>query len=904
MVWHGTFPVSANRHRMKSRAGLVLPRILAALALALVPAVLSGQSEPLQRRAGLAVTGVSLNDALLTLRQTSGVPIAFSPDKLPRDIRVNCLCRNMSVADALRRLLDGTSLTFRASGTQVLIVETPSRTAVEAGIVRGRVVDAASGTPIAGALVSVSDNGVAVSDESGMFRIGPVPAGRYRLTVRRLGFEPQTLDGPVVSAGGADVLNVALKRAPTRLPDVVIAPATFGMLDVPSPAVVTVVSRQEVEVLPQLGEDIFRAMARLPGVTSGDISTRLSVRGSLDREVSTRLDELELHDSYHLNDWEGAFGIIDLNALGGATVRAGGFGVEYGGKAGAVLDMTSSPVLGLPATNLGFSISNATALKQGSFAGDRGTWLASGRRGSLGLLMRMVGADARLSPQFYDAFAKVSYQVSPGHQVSARLLRAGDDLSVHLKDAWDGVHPINGPEEGSLTTRWTSTYGWVTWEAKSGSGKVAATTMAWTGRMDRMRDGNMLDVGRPVGTERVSAVDDRNFSFAGVRESIAVELGSRLLVTGGAEVRWGDASFAYARARAVPVITANNTRGLRTDSARVELNRFGRDLALWSALRARPLASLTVEAGLRYDQASHSADREFAPRLLASLAVGERTTIRASLGRYVATQGLNELNVADAETEYSPAEVTNMAAAGVEHRLGESTVARVDLYHRATAGSRPQFLSLQRELSAFPEAEEDRLRIDPVRGRAEGLEFSMQGRVFASWDWSAGYALARADDELREGQRCRSEARCAGGGWVPRGRDQRHTVNVQASYQPSARWHLTAAWLYHTGWPATSWTYDWAELSDKSIFWTRHFNQVYSERLTPYHRLDLRATRTWTMRAGQFDLFVDLFNVYKRANEASLAYTGRIVDGTVRMRRQVSDQGLPFLPTVGFRYRR
>ena len=41
-----------------------------------------------------------------------------------------------------------------------------------------------------------------------------------------------------------------------------------------------------------------------------------------------------------------------------------------------------------------------------------------------------------------------------------------------------------------------------------------------------------------------------------------------------------------------------------------------------------------------------------------------------------------------------------------------------------------------------------------------------------------------------------------------------------------------------------------------------------SERLPVYHRLDLRASRSWRLRGGELELFFDVQNVYDRENVA------------------------------------
>lgn len=46
------------------------------------------------------------------------------------------------------------------------------------------------------------------------------------------------------------------------------------------------------------------------------------------------------------------------------------------------------------------------------------------------------------------------------------------------------------------------------------------------------------------------------------------------------------------------------------------------------------------------------------------------------------------------------------------------------------------------------------------------------------------------------------------------------------------------------------------------------FGPLRSKRFPPYHRLDLRASRRWDLRAGALTFFVDIQNVYNRHNLA------------------------------------
>jgi hypothetical protein len=113
---------------------------------------------------------------------------------------------------------------------------------------------------------------------------------------------------------------------------------------------------------------------------------------------------------------------------------------------------------------------------------------------------------------------------------------------------------------------------------------------------------------------------------------------------------------------------------------------------------------------------------------------------------------------------------------------------------------------------------------------------------------------------------------------------------------------LSVGWRYHSGWPATGWTYRIEQLESGRGFWVREFGPVRSLRLPAYHRLDVRATREFRLRNNPLTVFVDLFNLYDRTNLAGYEFGGTYIDGTVLMDRRDGQTLLPFLPTFGVRY--
>ena len=69
----------------------------------------------------------------------------------------------------------------------------------------------------------------------------------------------------------------------------VIAPGTFGILQT-TPSTAQSLSREAIATRPQLGEDIYRSVNRLPGISSSEYSAQFHVRGGVAGEMLVLLD--------------------------------------------------------------------------------------------------------------------------------------------------------------------------------------------------------------------------------------------------------------------------------------------------------------------------------------------------------------------------------------------------------------------------------------------------------------------------------------------------------------------------------------------------------------------------------------------------------------------------------------
>lgn len=631
--------------------------------------------------------------------------------------------------------------------------------------------------------------------------------------------------------------------------------------------------------LPSLAEDPLRPLTRLPGTTGNDVSSEIRVRGSHADEVMIRLDGMEIPEPYHLRDFNNALSVLAADAVGQAELYTGGFPVEYGDRSSGVLDLTSREVRSRRRLELGLSPYQLEVSGAGPVADGRGSWLATGRAGSLKLAAEVAKLDKE--PELADLFGKVDLHLTPSQTLRANLLLSEDELSSFEQ----GDTEI--PDQERFRTRYGNRYGWLTHSALLGPSLFVETRGSWT-RIRQDRRGFEVD----PQTGHLELSDQRQVWVAAVGHDGEARLSPRHELEWGFETRWLDVDYDYASdfdlTDPLAAIRDRPAKG----SLRFDRRLDGRQYGAYLADLFRPLPSLGVEVGVRFDENTLLDDDLVSPRIRLDARLGDRSTLRAAWGFFHQTQRVYELQVEDGETEFFPAERAEHRILGFEHRFGSEGAGsarpltlRTELYERRIHDPRPRWENLFEPLTLTPELEADRVRIAPDSSRARGLEIVLSGGLGSRLDWSASYAWAEVEDRID-------------GRDVPRSVDQPHTVELRASWRTPWTWRFDFAWTYHTGWPTTPVT---ARLEDGDP--VPVLGPLYGDRLPGYRRLDLGARRPFALPRGELEVYLDVQNVTAVDNLRGYGISfDQRPDGTVAVTREAKTWGPP-IPAFGVRWR-
>jgi hypothetical protein len=584
-----------------------------------------------------------------------------------------------------------------------------------------------------------------------------------------------------------------------------------------------------------------------------------------------RLDGVDLIEPFHLKDFDGSLSIVDLRTIGSIDLVTGGFTTDYGDRLAGVLTMETQENIGpRMLTTLGLSAGDMSATNQGGFSDGRGQWMVAARRGYLDIIAELGGSKLGFSTDYYDLSSKVEYQLNPHNKFSLHVLYAGDSM--------ERLHKYDEPD---LRSNYDSAYVWGRWQGDFGERLSGEGVLSFS-QLDWLRNGSgLID----YNSHQFMLHDDRRLDTLGLRQDWTLNLTEHALVRAGFEFKSGEARYDYSLFRQLWSLSNGDLLDTtRTDN--FKLRPAGHYAAAYIAPRFQPWSSLTIEPGLRFEHHSDTGDSGWSPRLNVSLALGPRTTARAAWGIYEQAQGLQELSVQDGETRFSPPERAEQRVLGISHELESGVALRAEAYERLSTHLRPHWENMIEPFNVFPESLYDRIELDPSRGLARGIELTAEHRGKGRFGWGASYTYAVSEEQV-------------GNRWIPLNRDQRNTFYVDMTYVPARDWQLSCSWQYHTGWPTTDIIYSLVRLNDGSLTYTWTYGPYSSLRAPAYHRLDLRATRTFHLKHSLLRTYVDIFNAYDQRNVDGYDMTSAtIVNGQLIVAKPPLKL-FPILPSAG-----
>jgi hypothetical protein len=799
------------------------------------------------------------------------------------------------------------------------------------GAITGRVIDAESSLPLGGARVVLEPlapgalptgagegaflraSRAALTDSAGEYRFGGIAAGAYRLRVERIGYRGTTLEVRLTGVRGSRVsvgLTVeAVALAPVEVRGEAAEPYARGAAAVEEVAArrraaerlrerrtlagdARAITHADVIEAVTLGEtDLFRALQRLPGVsTRDDLTAELWVRGAPWSQTQLWFDGLPLWNPLHAL---GAFSGVSSDAVGAAFLHPGVQPVSLGGAAAGVLEVESRRGGEGRLNGTGeLSLASARLALDGEAREGKMKWMMAGRRSYLDWLAataaRATGDnELRLPYSFSDFVGRYDYQLGERSRIETSIFAEFDQLRGTIPDVLHHTTATWGG--GGARLSFITPVGAL--ESKHTLGFSGFASMVRTAAPDPTTEAGYS---APEGRWSSNNLYDTTLrgEWAPVGRGTGVPAWS-----GGYELAVHDNNYA---GPAPDVYRGPTAEGDFDDHGSLVLG------ALWGERRWTPAERLSVQAGARVEIGEpvvNGGPLRIGPRLAARYRLTPDLALSAGYGRafqYVQTIGaigteafgpvfaLGHLRLLAGDEV--PALRSDIATLGAEWWLGGGWLASANSYLRSSTGV------------AVPDPSPGAIVNRPLFAEgvttARGVEFGAR-RIAGRWTLSAGYALSAAETEAA-GLRFASD------------QDRRHTLDVTTMARLSNSWRLGAAYSAASGSPYTRFFEGWQSCDEAGrCTWAMppRLEAPNAERLPAYASLDLLADWSHRFRRWEMGAYLQLRNVLNRENPGAYlkSYGYDCASGCSNEfegdRYLIDDFGprLPILPLFGFR---
>jgi hypothetical protein len=815
-----------------------------------------------------------------------------------------------------------------------------TRPVAATGALAGRVVDLESLTPLEGAVVilrrtaePISGGGEArspgyrsaVTDSLGEYRFSGLPAASYRLEIRRIGYLARTAEVDLRDPGET-ALSFALEGEPLLLPPVQVTAteiAPYLRTEEPGEAgglarILVAHQRQELNLASDARElthgevveaatlaetDVFRALQRIPGVsTRDDYTATLWTRGASWDQTRVYFDGLPLYNPTHAG-W--LFSAINPDAIGSVTFYPGGRSARWGEGAAAVLDLRSRKggETGEVHGRGELSLASARFALDGSVLDRKLTWTVAARRTYVDLLTGVYGAlssdgDDVIPYDFSDLVVRLDGDLGGGWGYTASGIGEQDRLRGALPGLLQGNQGRWGNRAGQVT---------LSIPLRDVAAKVTAGQTRFRAAILDSSDSNAVVI--PRRTEPTLPPLESTIRHG----LLSVELGPREPNTlDGWSVGYQRVDDEVTYEGPVSLLSALAVLLPRGEAPGGGI-RSGTQLgyhAFWGEVRASSGERLSVDAGLRVelgDSVPNGGTARVAPRLAVRWEPRSSTLVTAGWARaYQYTQDVApvagplgpQLHLSHlwvlAEPERYAAMQADIATAGVERWFGDEWLGAFNLYHRLTTG-----LALPNPMSerVTPDRDPDAT----ARNVASGLELSIR-KLAGRWTGSAGYTYGVST--IQEATVTTLENRDTVLADFPSPADVRVAVDATALFRVSQPLRVGGGFTFGSGVPFTQLVLPDTSQIDGDV-WVGEPNGA---RTPHYASMDLMADYTTRMGTWQVSAYAQIRNVLGRDNAVTYARSRECAPvGAVpgnsfpACTKNFFERGIPRLPLIGVR---
>ena len=747
--------------------------------------------------------------------------------------------------------------------------------------IRGTVVDE-FGYPLAGAEVLLVDTPLgAQTDIDGIYIISGVAPGSYNLSVRFLGYEPQTLFNIIVKSKGNPEYNFSLSPKAEALEGVVLQADNFISRPKESPLSTRTLSAVELATYPGGNNDVVQVAQTLPGVSPsvGGFRNDLIIRGGAPNESVYYLDGIEIPNINHFSTQGsagGPVGMINVSFIENVTLSASSFDARYDNALSGVLQFEQRKGSS-EGWNRNIRVSaSETALTFDGPISEKTTFIGSVRRSYLQFLFELIGLPIR--PDYWDYQYKIDHTIDEYNSISLIGIGAIDDFSVEAPEIFDEEATAQ-LEQAPFIDQRTHVAG-ISWQHKLKSQPGKFTLSLSHNRLQN------------TFTQYTDPENESGAYF--INESIEAETKLRFdLVRYLGKLKW---AYGMNLQRSN---YENNTTIERINNSffsAIEFSKYG----LFTQLSGNLGEKTEFTLGLRLDDDSFTKNNlldHISPRAALTYNFNEDLSATLGVGRYFKIPTYTQLGYQSAGifvNENLNYVQSDHLTAGIKKYFGNTTLLSIEGFLKSYSNYPVSVLdeiSLANKGAGFEVLGNEEVE-SSGKGRSYGLELLYQQKLSNNFYGLFSYTYFFSEFSGLDPNIYRRST------W-----DSRHLASFTGGYKLNKNWEISSRFRYNgkTPYAPIDETLSLANYPDLRLDYDLLGNQNYL--LDPFSQLDLRIDKKWNFTSSSFNLFIEVQNLLSADNPTPPEYgLARNSDGSIKNPSQLKE--LPrsegqFIPSIG-----
>lgn len=705
--------------------------------------------------------------------------------------------------------------------------------------ITGKIIDGETKLPLSGVniyLVKLQKG--TVSDDKGNYIIPNVESGNYIINYSFIGYKKVTQTDVIVKSSNQTIVNVSMFPDALELGEVVVNSGYFSKTE-SKPLSNLNFSSEEIRRSPGSAGDVSRILFILPSVAKiNDSKNSLIVRGGSAFENSYYIDNIEIPNINHFPTQgasDGPIGLLNVDFIEDVNFYSGGFSSLYGDKLSSVMEIKYSDGNNVFTPKIGLNMAGMYFSAQGPILKGKSSYAFSANKSWLDLIIKNVD-DAEIIPEYWDAQAKVVFNITDKSKISVFNIFSNDRIDQKYSTATDkGIFVYGNAKILSHTGGLNYQHIWGTTSYSNFAVSNSFTKYDYIFNKTKTKE-LLLQNKSEENTTNV-----RNSNFIKFSDKHKLEFGEEFKLTNNNyEVNFG-----------------NYTDEFGTEFKSKVVNKTYSDLrvGVYANYTTRFFNKFVLTSGFRGDFYKNNKKFYISPRFSIMYEFNEKTNISLFGGLFY--QGLPAVILAQNE-KFRSIDVMKSAhyILSFSHLITPETKLTIELFDKEYTNlpidpSQPYLLLVDETMKSANQILEHSAVVSGGKAFTRGIELVVQKKLAEKLYGmiSASYSVSKYTD-LTGKERNRNY-------------DNRFNFSVEGGYKPNDSWEFSLRWLYAGGRPITPVNEVLSTQKNQLVLFE---NKVNGDRLPDYHSLNIRADKRFNFDNSNLIVYLSISNIYGRDN--------------------------------------